>query len=293
MRIRVIDLANNFYKDGQSANVQDGTLDDNRRKELGEYCCLGYFDALEVRQIDFDGKGNINIRKKVNQMMMKHLDGGCSRKNIICVTDDDKRDENFWAQAQNMPFLFVSLIRVNYENGDGRGRKQKLCEIIRRINEQGQMIAYYTYDHSDIVVLKYGKEYLRDVGKVLSLRRGMNVFKTYSVFAVKETVLDSCAEVQDEIVNCRLHAAVKDMCKVEDFLEEIKDFLGKGEMGTVNIKCYDTLGNNDLLIEISHVSIRQLLKCYRMGELLTHTHPSYQRAFFNIQSQLFGDGKGI
>lgn len=293
MKIRVIDLANNFYKDGQLVNAQGGDLNANRRKELGEYCCLGYFDALEVRPIEFDGEENINIRKKVNQMMMKHLDGGCSRKNIICVTNDDEGDERFWKQAQNMPFLFISLIRVNYEEEYGRSRKQKLHEIIRRINEHEQMIAYYTYDHSDIVVLKCGSEYLEDIGEVLSLRREMNVFKTYSVFAVRETVLDTCEEMQDEIVNCRLNAAVKSMCQVDFFLAELKDFLSKGKTGAVNIKCYDTLGNNDLLIEISHVSLRQLLRCYRMGELLTHTHPFYQCAFFNVQSQLFGEGKEV
>ncbi len=293
MRIRVIDLANNFYKDEQSVYAPDGDLNANRRKELGEYCCLGYFDALEVRQIGLEGEENINIRKKVNQMMMKHLDGGCSRKNIICVTNDDEEDERFWKQAQNMPFLFISLIRVNYEDEDARGRKQTLHEIIQRINEYEQMIAYYTYDHSDIVVLKCGREYLEDIGEVLSLRRGIKVFKTYSVFAVRETVLDTCEEVQDEIVNCRLNAAVKSMCQVEAFLAELKDFLSKGNIEAVKIKCYDTLGNNDLLIEISHVSLRQLLKCYKMGELLTHTHPFYQCAFFNVQSQLFGEGKEV
>ena len=42
MRIRVVDLVNNFYND-ENFQSRDKT------KRLGEYCCLGYFDALDVK----------------------------------------------------------------------------------------------------------------------------------------------------------------------------------------------------------------------------------------------------
>ena len=54
----------------------------------------------------------------------------------------------------------------------------------------------------------------------------------------------------------------------------------------LEIKCFKTLGNSDLLIEIPKVSLKKLLKCYKMGEVLTHTDEDYQKAFFNIASSI-------
>ena len=51
------------------------------------------------------------------------------------------------------------------------------------------------------------------------------------------------------------------------------------------VKFYQTLGNSDCLIEISQVPIKQMLRCYKMGELLTHTNKFYKDAFFNVESQ--------
>lgn len=285
MKIRVIDLANNFYKD-------EGSEDKRDVQELGEYCCLGYFDALGVKLIADTGNGEINIRKEVNRIAMENLNGRCNRKNIVCVTNDDDRDEEFWISAGKMPFLFVSLIRMKRSESAGRQELNRLQGFTEGLNKIEGVMAYYTYDHSDIVVFKYGNQYLEDLKSVLSLCPKTEVFKMYSVFAIKEAVLETCEGVVDEKVNCRLSAIVKSMDKVKTYIDKLKKTLNEGETSdTIEVNCFDMLGNSDLLIDISGVSIRKLLCCYKMGRLLTHANQFYGDAFFNIESQIY-DVKG-
>lgn len=283
MRIRVIDLANNYYKDNEAEN-QSEQISNDYRPELGEYCCLGYFDALGVKLITCSNNKNLNIRKKINQVVMESLDGKCNRKHIVCITDNDNGDKMFWQYAQKMPFLFVSLIRLKYSNT----KQDNLQDIVTNLNNKEGVMAYYTYDHSDIVVFQYGQQYLKDLQSVLSLYREINVFKMYSVFAVKETALEDCQTIINENVNCRLIATVKDMKNAKIYISKLQDSLFPDDsLSTDKIKCFDTLGNSDLLIEISQVPIQRLLRCYQMNQLLTHTNSDYNNAFFNIESQIF------
>ena len=293
MRIRVIDLANNFYKDTKEKKQQNDLQDEDEEQVLGEYCCLGYFDALNIWKIECGELRENEIRKKVNQIVMNGLDGSCNRKSIICITDNDTKDECFWEQAKKMPFLFVSLVRINptFSNSD---ESKTLITAIKEINLTEDVIAYYTYDHSDMVLLKYGENYLQDLEMVLSLYHSINVFKMYSVFAVREEVLNNCENIVDAKVNCRLSITVKDMSKVDDFLANLGNFLyEKNECYKKHMKCYDTLGNSDLLVEISQVSIRKLLCCYKMGQILTHINDFYKDALYNVESQIFAkSGRG-
>lgn len=285
MRVRLIRLANNFYKDEQQEQREEET--GSRDGKLGEYCCLGYFDALDVQLVE-EGEGwGAGIRKKVNWMTVDGLDGSCSKKNIICVTNEDEKDEAFWAYAKEMPCLFVSLIRIRR----GKESEEEVNRSIAKINGEGKCgLAYYTYDHSDMVIVNAGKKYSDGLRVILSLYKKISVFKMYSVFAVKEEELENCSVIQDEIVNCRLSATVKDIGKAKAYQSILDSFLRKGTEPVpeeFRIVPFHTLGNEDILIEIRHVPIRKLLRCYKMGSLLTHTNDDYKAAFFNIESQIF------
>ena len=283
MRIRVIDLANNYYKDNKAEDQSEQDTDNNK-PALGEYCCLGYFDALGVKLITCNSKNELNIRKKINQVVMESLDGKCNRKHIVCITDNDREDELFWQSAQQKPFLFVSLIRLKYKQEN----QDNLQTIVTDLSNKTNVMAYYTYDHSDVVVFQHGQHYLEDLKSVLSLYHNLSVFKMYSVFAVQETALQDCQTITNEIVNCRLNASVKDMNKAKEYISKLQSFLFPNDSSSTDkIKCFDTLGNSDLLIEISQVPIKKLLHCYQMNNLLTHTNSDYNHAFFNIESQIF------
>ncbi len=281
MRIRVLELVNNFYKDEDTEGCAETTGDDSRQ-ELGEYCCLGYFDALNVRSLDCGSRQEMNIRREAECIAVRNLEGKDNRKNIICVTNDEKRDEDFWKLAERMPFLFVSLIRIKFPG------QHTPSDIVKTVNAKSEeTMAYYTYGHSDIVVFRTGNEYLKNMTSVLSMYEEVNIYKMYSVFAVKECVLENCEGIPDEMVTCRLNGAVQNMEHVKVYIDKLKEALKSGNnAGDLEINCFYTLGNSDFLMEIPKVSLINLLKCYKMGEVLTHTDEDYKKAFFNISSSI-------
>ncbi len=297
IRVRVIKLANNFYKDGMDPDEPEESGEMRQSLGLEEYCCLGYFDALGIQPIDLsDGETNKSIREKVNRIVVEGFDGECNKKNVICITDDGKKDEEFWSGtgkesegepwmgASRQPCLFVSLVRLK----GSQGSESMLCEYIGKINKEKDMIAYYTYGHSDIVVLKSGSGYIGGMESILRLYKEMEIFKMYSVYAVREEALDTCESINDEMVNCMLSATVKDENKVGAYLKKLEDCLRNyGVPDDFQITPYDTLGNNDCMVEILNVPLKGLLHEYKMNRLLTHTNPMYQKSFFNVESQLF------
>ena len=162
MRIRVVDLVNNFYND-ENFQSRDKT------KRLGEYCCLGYFDALDVKSLDRVPSEKVNIRRQVDQNTIQKLDGNSNRRNVICITDDDEKDAEFWQEADQMPFLFISLIRMKYNQKDGGLESDGLSALVTSINaHKNEVMAYYTYGHSDMVVFRYGNNYLENLEEVCS-----------------------------------------------------------------------------------------------------------------------------
>ena len=280
MRVRVIQLVNNFYKD----ELQNESEIQNAGQELGEYCCFGYFDALEVGVLEFSpNTAKKGIKRYVNNLIMEKYDGTSNIKNIICVTKDDSKDEAFWTKAREYPFLFVSLVRINYKSDT---KLEEIHETIRVLNRSENVIAYYTYDHSEVVVVKFGANYSEGVNYILSLYDQINIFKMYSVSAVREECLEDCKDIEDELINCKLHVTVKDMNKAIEFVEKLKHIIMMEENSEkVRITYSTMLGNGDMLIEIAMVSIRALLKNYKMGKLLTHSNRQYIDACFNINSQ--------
>ncbi len=295
-KIRVIKLANNFYKDGMDCHEEeDGEMPSTA--ELEEYCCLGYFDALGIQQIDLEGEEtDRGIREKVKRIVVEGYDGKCNKKNIICITDDGKKDDRFWngmkdgggqdpwEGALKQPCLFVSLVRLK----DSRNSTYMLRKYAEKINKEKDMMAYYTYDHSDFVVIKSGSGYRSGMESILRLYKEMDIFKMYSVYAIREDALETCETIEDEIVNCMLSATVKDENEVSGYLKELKD--SQTENGVPNgfsFTPFDTLGNSDCMIEILNVPLKSILREYKMNRLLTHTNPMYQKSFFNIESQLF------
>ena len=281
MKIRMLRLASNFYKDQTQYPPSPSPIGDIQQA-LGKYCCIGYFDALDIQPIPLKENSKRSIRRELSNVAIKGLDGSYNRKNIICITDQDKKDLEFWEEAEKNPFLFVSMIRTTQDESTEKPNAKSIHEIIDGINQKAHSIAYYTYDHSEIVVFISGVSYLSNLQRILAYYNTINVFKMYTIAAVQEKDLETCTSFDEEIVKCILRATVKNMPEAQKFLAEFKNFLSP-----YVLQCYDTLGDSDLLIEIPSINIAKLLSCYKMGNLLTHTNPFYMKAFFNIETQIF------
>lgn len=282
MKIRIINLVNNFYMDDNSPasiSAQNGNGQD-----LGQYCCLGYFDALDIKLLNDNSANDMSILRKTEQNTIEKFDGKSSRRNIICITNNDVKDTCFWKTADENPFLFISLIRIKDEQND-YNVNNNLQKFMDCINTMNNMMAYLTYGHSDVVVFKFETHY-NDIWQTLyneSLHT--HIFKMYSIFAIKENALENGDKIDDENVRCLLQAVVKDMTKVEEYIQKLETSLQLANTTTgLKIKYFYALGNSDIMIDIPNISLKKLLQNYKMGNLLTHTNPLYKETFFNIES---------
>jgi len=290
MKVRVIQLLNNYYRDKEEERLITINKGDSA---LGEYCCLGHFDAMNIKLVNWEE--NQNVRIKLNKILAETFKGSFNIRNVVCVTYDDEKDEKFWIEAERKPFLFVSLASIRYENGRLLGN---INQLIQKFNKKNNVIAYYTYDHSEIIVIRAEKKYIEGYKKMLFLYEQMEIFKMYTIFAIRENALERCENIQREIIKCRLSGIVKDWKEVELFktklyqiLERENQDIGLSKKEKIDIKMYKTLGERDCLIEISSISIKSILYCYKMDRLLTHTNEFYKRAFFNIESQFLIEGE--
>ncbi len=293
MKIRVIQLINNFFKDENSTYV-------DREKALGTYCTFGYFDALQVEEgRTFDGTEKNLIWDKIEEVVVGTLDGTSSRRNLICIAEEEKKDEKFWKRAKKYPYLFISLIRIRHDTE----AMKAMLRIVDEVKADNTAIAYYSYNHSELVIAKLEKYYKRGMNFVLAMRQKLNALNMYSIFSVREEVLkakdDLPNNIASEKISVRLRIMIKKDLEIEAFLQELWEILFKDEIkkGKIhkkeNFKKFYTLGSSDMMIEIKRVQMQKLLSCYSMGSLLTHTNEQFEKAVYNIETEILIRGAYI
>ncbi len=284
MKIRIIQLINNFYRDGKNCP------DEKRTEALGTYCTFGYFDALEVKTGQFiQNLKDSAMWREINDLTLGTLDGSFRRRNLICITNNDAKDTEFWEQKDDFPYLFVSLIRLKHTDQNHGGT----CQIMQNINKEKTAMAYYSYNHSELVIVKLDKYYSNALNFILCQRQRLTILNMYSIFSVRESILKTEESIrdsiQDETIDVRLHIIIKDDQQLDSFLELLISKLYLGENS--EIRKYYTLGNCDMLIEIKNINIQRLLSCYSMGSLLTHTSPDFELAIYNIETEILSKGE--
>lgn len=269
MRMRIIQFCNNFY------NI----VDTKDCPPLGDYCVFGHFDALTilhprlVLQSNTNGQQSIDIWKSSTNTLMDSLDIHCSKRNLFCFTDDKKKDDEFNALREKSPILMVSLLRIN-----GKYCRENFNDDVSLFVSQKNMMFYYTNTHSEVVVLVCGTSYIDCKRLVLELRDKLNVLKMYTAFAVKENSLKNDS-VKNEDVDCRFRMMVRDNKKAERFLTNLESCLN-----VQGSRRFDVLGDCDVLVEYSDVSLHKLLPLYEMGSMMTH--PYYKDTFYNIETEI-------
>lgn len=275
MLVRVIQLMNNYYRD----NVSE------KKEPLGEYCVLGCYDAMSI--LDAEETENFSetgIVRGISQLAFEKYDGTCNRQNIICVTEEKEKDEKFWENAKNAPYLFVTMGRILF---NGEQDTKTLKEQVKDINKAPDVMAYYTYSHSELIILRCGTSYEKCMKNIFSTNEKLKIFKSFSIFGVREEVLEKLDNIEHEIVSVRLNGIVHDRIAAQNFINKLETiFADESSESHTKVTAYDTLGARDLIIEISQVDMHQLLTWYRMGEMLTHAADTYCRSFFNIETEI-------
>lgn len=274
MVIRVIELLNNFYKDAIETYGSE--------EALGDYCIWGFFDALNTRKIT-EGLEKQGIMQSVTNAVIYGYDGMCNRKQIVCIHEEEKKDEIFWENPHNEPYLYMTMIRKEYK----KNQYSKIKEIMRAINERNNMIAYYSYSHSEVIVVGYASSCKECMKKILQIKELFPIFKTVTVFGIKEEELYRCSKVKKEKISLRLAGKVRNQKNAINMVKKIDVQIRQKGVGTdYRYNAYDTLGAKDIIIEIINVPIENILPLYSTGALLTHTNSEYGVSFYNIETQI-------
>lgn len=284
MKIRVIQLINNFYRDEKCTN-------EDREKALGTYCTFGYFDALQVEEgKEFSNTEKNLIWEKIEEVTVNTLDGVCSRRNLVCIADDETKDMEFWNNAEQYPYLFVSLIRMRHKRND----MDTLERIVDELKTDKNAIAYYSYNHSELVIAKLENNYTRGMQFVLLLRESLNSLNMYSIFSVREDTLKSelLSKIDNEEVGVQLRLMIKKDQAINNFLNKLWNELFADEIQsgiyhtTEDFEKFYTLGSDDMMIRIPRIKMHKLLSCYSMGSLLTHTNKQFEESVYNIETEI-------
>ena len=274
MVVRVVELLNSFYKDSVEIS---GT-----EEALGDYCIWGFFDALKIKRITagFDKKG---IMRSVTDTVICDYNGLFNRKEIICIHEDEKKDDSFWKDADKKPYLYITLIRKERREDSS----ENVDNMMKEINCRRKQIAYYSYSHSEIIIIGYSDSCKECLDKVLRIKNMLPIFKTVTVFGIKERELGNLTNVKKERVSLRLAGKVREQENAINMVKKLDEKIQEKGVGTdYEYRAYDTLGAKDIIIEILNVPIENILPFYATGELLTHTNPEYGASFYNIETQI-------
>lgn len=272
--VRIVQLKNNFY---WNRSGTDG-------KAIGEYCVLGYFDALDITPAKKVGVTKFNTWNQLGELTIDQ-DNALNCRTLVCVTEQQEKDRKFWNDKTHVLY-FITMVRLNKT----MWMEGKWSEIVRGLPESENHINYLSYDHSEIIVVTKTNTYSEGIKNVEQIRKACNAVKTYTVFAIEEETLQSYDNIRkkltDENVCCRLHCMVKDYAKAEEFRKELEERFSQRNKRSVKIRKFEIFGGYDWLLEIDQVSISSAFECYKTGDILTHSNPSYKEAFFNVESEM-------
>lgn len=280
MKVTIIQLINSFYKDGNEVASED--VEQQNKEPLGEFCVLGYFDAMKVTEKEIEPDKE-NMLEKASDCFLDNLKGRSNYRTLICIPVLENTNPNFWEDV-NTPFYFVSMVRVK-TNGFG-----ELKEKIRKsYSADEKSINYYSYDHSDVISVYKTNRYTDGIKHIEKLQQEIEAYKVYTIMAVRESVLERPEIIKkhivDEMIDCRLHVVMKDLIKARQYCNKIKRLLAFNN-ADVSFAQYNTLGSGDILLEIDNISFGSLLAFYKTGEILTHNHPDYLGSVFNIETRI-------
>ena len=267
MKMHLIQFSNNFYN----------AVNADKNEPFGEYCVLGYFDAVNIFDIDSDKYKEYKIWHAIADITIDNLQATCTQRNVLCVTDDEIKDKLFWEDVKSKPIIIISLIRL---------KEPYKPDTLADIKCRPGVMLYFTSAHSDLIMMTSGSRFSDCKRRVMQYREDFSILKMYSVLAIREDSLNTGETIEDERVDCRLRIMVQHKDDISGFLEEIAEKLGirKDDIPEPN----DILGGSDVLVELNGISIRKLLREYKMGRHMTH--PFYRDKFYNIETEIVKAG---
>ena len=299
--VRIFQFKNNYFSKEKYAIT-------------AEYNAIGYFDGLDMRRVESGSEKEQRIMSDPYYTLAekdeKAFNENCDYFNLLGISMSDD-DNGFWAD-QTMPLYFISFVRFQKRLNNLSALVQNMMsEVKSEINQntagslgqntdeknisqpEAEMIGYYTFDSSDLIIcLKTNSYHLGD-GVISSYPEYVKKYcptasleKSFSVCVIKQDELDSSNALDnmiDERVSCLLRCMVCDRTKEEKYRKNLKSELS---FDYEEISAYDVLGSDDIVLFVKNVSIKKWMRLYGKDGLLTHSNSHYKEAFFNVATEI-------
>lgn len=270
-KIRFLELHNHYPDD----------YVDNINSVLGRYCAFGYHDAISISEVD-EMTEDLGLWNKRSDIVSKKINGTSTMQVISVLFDveNEKKEQNFWNEEndEKYPYCFFTFIRVGES-----GKKEDIGAIIKEINWDFNCMAYYSFEHCEVLCVTRFDRYRLGIDKVKQICQKFSVCKSYTIFAVPEACLHMVNDSEKEIVNVVMKCNVKNHVNAENFLNYLEQIL-KSSNENIIFEKYDMVGQFDILVLVKGVVMKDILPLYAMGRLMTHSNPSYSGAFYNIET---------
>lgn len=279
--IRVFQFKNNF-------------LSENPGMLKAEYSVIGYFDGLDMKT-DAGMEGMEKSRILSDPFQYEFIKNDpyemCDYFNIAGLREQS--DEDFWKSSEE-PLVFISCIRF-------KRKSEKLKELIEMIEETYHAVCFTTLDSSDLVIClkttshEKGYRAIEEYRRIISECDPQNgLQKGFSVLAIQQHVLDSLRDsravgIEEEQLQCVLRGVIRDWSGIDPFLKELGSEL-KVDM-TSNCAVYGLLGSEDITITLKNIRSIDWFRLYANKGLMTHVHPQYRAAFYNIRTEILEELK--
>lgn len=276
-------------------------LPPSKKKHEWQYCSFGYYDGIDVEENLFSKDSEFSVHDELEKLWdyyverSEKLEGSFSEQIIFGLRtekeNDNIKEQNFWDDKEEYPFLFFTLIQAEYSNTENISQKIREMET-EFTNDSCKVITYFTFDTSDLLMVILCKKYDDGVAVIenfhhkenskLKMHLNWQITYSFSVAAVyKEIINDKerVANIEGNVQRADIYLIEKELGAIDTIYKKVEDSIHDDS----GIDKDAVLGCNDEVIRLENVPWNKFLLFYQDGEgLFSNSNNDYHNGLIGI-----------
>lgn len=279
-------------------------LDKYDRKLTCQYTCWGYYDGMDITDVDLQDYSKVIDEQKltpISQLWYKagektpSISGQYSVQNIglIRCINDDKYSKQFWHENSTMLFFSVAFLQLNDANSYME-IGQKIENTIKVDGAEGQKcqaITYCTLDNADLVVMLHSNSLSILEQQLQQIEEKPEVRYQHCILGVSENYLEACIQQRQMLDHwqetpCFINEPVQKLdirlvtSGEKNLINLEKDILNglNGPLsitGLENARYSYVTGHENLVISLENTDVKSMLVFLLPDGFATHQNKTY------------------
>lgn len=211
---------------------------------------------------------------------------------------NETNDAKEFFEMVKKPYMFVSMLHFNYD-GVKKSCDQyiKYIEIIEKELDQTNYIIYDSLDCCDIIIFFKVEKYVDGITLIQKLDSIPVVKYSYSILSFDNEIIISNEYNDDEQIDkISICGIIDDYSSFANWIKKLEMKIG-GLRGSVKVKKYSRLGNEDIIINILNLSAKNFFMLYGCPrEILNSQNEEYNKSLIYVRThidKLLDDEMGI